>query len=268
MVIRNMALGRNISFIGSGNLSWHLAPALDNAGHAVKEVYSRNKKHAKELVNRLYQAEIKDDLDFSDSNSQIFIIAVSDDAIAEVSQELVLPDGAIVVHTSGAKSLDVLGYTASEAIGVFYPLQTFSKSKKVNFEQIPICIESDDKDTEKILKSIAMDISKQVYLINSQDRKALHVAAVFASNFTNHCLSIAEKILADKDIDFNILKPLILETINKGLEIGPSKAQTGPAKRHDFETLDEHMAYLEGNESLTEIYRIFSQNIIENHPQD
>ncbi len=263
-----MSIGKNISFIGSGNLSWHLAPALDNAGHAVREVYSRNKKNAKELVNRLYQAEVKEDLDFSDSISQIFIIAISDDAIAEVSQELVLPDNAVVVHTSGAKSLEVLGYTAADAIGVFYPLQTFSKSKSVNFEYIPICIESENADVEKMLMSVAKDISKKVYRINSQDRKALHVAAVFASNFTNHCLAIAENILSENEIDFNILKPLILETIEKGLAIGPSNAQTGPAKRHDFETLDEHMSYLEKDESLTEIYKIFSQNIIDNNPID
>jgi predicted short-subunit dehydrogenase-like oxidoreductase (DUF2520 family) len=261
-------MSKRISFIGSGNLAWHLAPTLENAGHAVTEVYSRNKKNAQGLVEKLYQAEIKEDLNFGDSDADIIIIAVADDAIEEVVQELILPEDAIVVHTSGAKSIGILGYAATENFGVFYPLQTFSKSKKVQFDEIPICIEAENSFTESVLKSLANDISKQVYIIDSQERRTLHVAAVFACNFTNHCLTIAEQILHSNKLDFKILKPLIAETINKSLELGPLKAQTGPAKRHDFETLDGHMAYLESNEELAELYRLFSQNIVDSHPLD
>lgn len=260
-------MGKNISFIGSGNVAWHLAPALENAGHVVREVYSRSSKNASKLVDRLYQAEVKEDLDFSGSNSEIFIISVSDDAIDEVAQEIVLPEDALVVHTSGAKSIGILGYTASEFIGVFYPLQTFSKSKKVNFEDIPICIEAEDPETEKALKSLAKSISKKVVTIDSADRKTLHVAAVFACNFTNHCMAIAEDILKANKMDFDLLKPLIIETLNKSFELGPHNAQTGPAKRHDFETLDSHMEYLGNNERLAELYRLFSQHIVDMHPR-
>lgn len=255
-----------IAFVGSGNVAWHLAPALENAGHAVTEVYSSNRANAKQLVSRLYQADVHNDLDFSDSEAQLFVISVNDDAIEEVAQDIALPDDAIVVHTSGAQSLGVLGYTATENIGVFYPLQTFSKSKSVKFENIPICIEAENSATERILKSIAASISKNVRIVSSADRKALHVAAVFACNFTNHCLMLADKILADKKLEFDLLKPLIAETISKSLEIGPAEAQTGPAKRHDFQTLDGHMAFLNENEELAELYRLISQHIVDSYP--
>src|SRR5688572_7979123 len=122
----------NVTFIGSGNVAWHLAPALDNAGYSVREVYSRNHKHAEALVGRLYQGDVKANLDFSTSNSSLFIIAVSDDAIQEIVQEIILPDDAILVHTSGSQPLSVLGYAATLNTGVFYPLQTFSKAKKID----------------------------------------------------------------------------------------------------------------------------------------
>ena len=263
-----MSRGKRIAFIGSGNVAWHLAPALENAGHVIVEVYSRTKKNAEKLVDRLYQAEINPDLDFSNSTAELFIISVTDDEIAEVAQELALPEGAIVVHTSGAQSLGELGYTATENIGVFYPLQTFSKSKKVDISNVPICIEADDEYTENYLVQVAKTISKNVQLVSSADRKALHVAAVFACNFTNHCLMLSEQILNSKKLDFDILKPLIVETINKGLELGPANAQTGPAKRHDFQTLDHHMEFLSENEELAELYRLFSQNIVDNYPLD
>lgn len=256
-----------ISIIGSGNVAWHLAPALDNAGYPVVEVYSRNKNNAKKLVNRLYQAELKTDLDFSKSISEVFIIAVSDDAIEEVAREIVVPEDAIVAHTSGASSLGLLEFIASDHTGVFYPLQTFSKNKPVNFKEIPICIESTSDYTEDTLATIAKTISDEIYKIDSDSRRALHLAAVFACNFTNHCLKLAEDILEAEKLPFHLLKPLITETINKSLSIGPSNAQTGPAKRHDFETLDKHLAYIK-DEELSELYRMISQHIVDSYPLD
>lgn len=257
-----------ISFIGAGNLAWHLAPEFDNAGYPVREVYSRNSKAAKDLVNRLYQAEVKEDLDFSDSNSNIFVIAVSDDAIKQIAQEIVLPDSAILVHTSGAKPISVLSYAASDNIGVFYPLQTFSKTKKVDFNAVPICIEAENATTERELIKMGEAISKSVLQVNSDHRKALHVAAVFACNFTNHFFRIAKDILKASDLDFELLHPLIVETVQKSLAIGPDNAQTGPAKRQDLETLDKHMEYLQYSEELAELYRIISQHIIDTYPKE
>jgi len=137
-----------VSFIGSGNLAWHLAPALDNVGFVIKEIYSRNPRHAEQLTSRLYQAEVKASLDFSTSSSSIFIIATSDDAIKSIAQEIILPEEAILVHTSGSQPLSELEFSATPNLGVFYPLQSFSKQKKVDFKNIPIFIESQNQETD------------------------------------------------------------------------------------------------------------------------
>lgn len=255
----------NVSFIGSGNLAWHLAPALDNTDYRVVEVYSPNRLHAKALVERLYRAEVKDSLDFTSSPSRIFIIAVSDDVIMDVAREILLPEDAILVHTSGGQPLDALRDAATNRLGVFYPLQTFTKNKKVNFMDIPFFIESEDRQIEKILLTMAKTISGKVYSISSDERKALHVAAVFASNFTNHMLAIASDIMADNKLDFDWLKPLIVETVNKSLSLSPAKAQTGPAKRGDLEILDKHFEFLQENVAVSEIYRVISQHIVDRY---
>jgi len=125
--------GMSVSFVGSGNVAWHLAPALDNTDFAVKEVFSAHRKNAAALAEKLYQAEVKSSLDFSLSPSRIFIIAVNDDSIQEIAQDIVVPQDSIVVHTSGSQPMGVLGYTGTANIGVFYPLQTFTKTQKVDF---------------------------------------------------------------------------------------------------------------------------------------
>ncbi len=260
-------MASSISFIGSGNLAWHLAPALDNIGYVVKEVYSPNARHAKELTGRLYQAEVKASLDFSTSASQIFIIAVADDAIKSVAQDIVLPDDAILLHTSGSQPLSILGYAATPHIGVFYPLQTFTKTKKVDFRSIPIFVESETPETESLCLKMAGKISSAVHKISSQERKALHVAAVFASNFANHMLTVSKDLLEKNNLDFDLLKPLISETLNKSLAIGPDNAQTGPAKRGDFEILDKHVEFLQHDESLAAVYKLISQHIIDRYDQ-
>jgi predicted short-subunit dehydrogenase-like oxidoreductase (DUF2520 family) len=253
------------SIIGSGNLAWHLAPALENAGYPVQEVYSRNPAHADALVERLYAAEVKASLDFSTSSSGVFIIAAMDDAIESISQELILPDDAILVHTSGTKPLSILGYAATQNIGVFYPLQTFTKPRKIVFREVPVFIEAENKNTEAFLLEMAHGVSDTVHKIGSDDRKALHVAAVFASNFTNHMLLLSQEIMREHSLSFDWLKPLVAEAINKSLAIGPENAQTGPAHRGDFEILDRHMEFLQDDESLHEIYRLISQDIIDRY---
>lgn len=256
---------QTISFIGSGNVPWHLAPALDNAGFIVKEVYSRNTKHAEALTGRLYQAEVKASLDFSTSNSSIFIIAVNDDSISEIAKEIILPEDAVLAHTSGSVPLTDLQFAATSNIGVFYPLQTFTKSKKIDFKQIPIFIESNNEETESVLSTLANAISNHVKRISSEERKALHVAAVFASNFTNHMLTLSQKILQQNSMEFDWLKPLIIETINKSMQVGPEAAQTGPAKRGDLETLEKHLAFLQADPELSEVYKVISQHIIDHY---
>lgn len=255
----------NVSIIGSGNLAWHLAPALDNVGFVVKEVYSRNPQHAEQLTSRLYQAEVKATLDFSTSDSSLFIIAASDDSIKSIAQEIILPDEAILVHTSGSQPLSELEFSATANVGVFYPLQTFTKQKKVDFKNIPVFIESNIEETEEALMLIAKAISNQVRKIGSEERQALHVAAVFASNFTNHMLAISKGIMQQNSLDYEWLKPLILETIQKSLNLDPESAQTGPAKRGDLEILDKHLEFLKEDKVVAEIYKIVSQHIVDRY---
>ncbi len=257
----------NVSIIGAGNLAWHLAPALDNTDFAVKEVYSRNPKNASALVERLYQARVKADLDFSDSPSRVFIVAVADDAIEGIAQRIRLPDDAILAHTSGAQPLSALGYAPTPKIGVFYPLQTFTKGKKVDFREIHLLIESENRETESVLMAMARAVSKNTRMVSSADRKAIHVAAVFASNFTNHMLRLAREILAERKLSLDVLKPLIAETINKSFLVGPENAQTGPARRGDVAVLDNHFAYLQKDEQVAEIYRVISQHILDTYDQ-
>ncbi len=257
-----------VSFIGSGNLAWHLAPALDNAGFIVTEVYSRNSRHAEALTGRLYQAEVKTSLDFSTSTSKVFIIAISDDAIKEVATEIILPDEAFLIQTSGSQPLNILQFAAIDNIGSFYPLQTFSKSKRVDFKTVPIFIESNTEEIEKIMMLLAKAISNNVRKIGSEERKALHVAAVFASNFTNYMLTLSKEILEKNSLSFDLLKPLITETINKSLSVGPENSQTGPAIRSDLEILDHHMEFLKDDPAMAEIYQLISQAIIDRYNRE
>jgi predicted short-subunit dehydrogenase-like oxidoreductase (DUF2520 family) len=148
---------------------------------------------------------------------------------------------------------------------VLYPLQTFTKGRKVNLKEVPLFVEGEDSETEKILLKLAKSISKEVHVLSSEKRFILHLSAVFSSNFTNHMLSIAETIMKQNKLDYGWLKPLIAETINKGLEIGPSNAQTGPARRGDLEVLDKHMQSLKKDEPLQEIYRLISQHILDKY---
>ena len=255
----------SVAFIGAGNLAWHLAPALDNTGFAVREVYSRKKKNAVALAERLYQANAASQLDFSASTAKIFFLCVSDDAILPIVRELVLPPDAILVHTSGSQPLSLLGDMVTKHTGVFYPLQTFTKARKVDFREIPIFIESEEAATEKVLMGAAKSLAKKVIRITSAERRALHVAAVFASNFTNHLLTLSKEIMLNNQLNFDYLKPLIAETLNKSLELGPEKAQTGPARRGDLEVLDRHMEFLQKDPPVSEIYKLISQHIIDSY---
>lgn len=258
----------SVSFIGAGNLAWHLSPALDNTGYAVREVFSRKEKNAQALAERLYQCEATTSLDFSSSSSQLFIIAVSDDVVQEIVSRLTLPADAILVHTSGSQPMDMLNESGAAGTGVVYPLQTFTKARKVDFQQVPFFVESEDPVTEKILIALAKSLSKKVVTISSEERVVLHMAAVFASNFSNHMLTLSKRILVSNRMSFDLVKPLIAETINKSLELGPEKAQTGPAKRGDLEILDKHIELLNEDASVAEIYKNISQHIIDYYGVD
>lgn len=254
---------QSIAMIGAGNLAWHLASELENAGHNITEVYSRNKKNANALVKRLYNAEINVSLDFRQSQADIFILAVSDNAIEEVAAKIQLPPEALLAHTSGGQSIDKLGYAGTSNLGVFYPLQTFSKAKKVNWAEIPILVESVNKNTTTLLYKMGRSISKNVQKTSADKRLTVHAAAVFSCNFPVFMMKMAEQLMNNEKIDFSLLRPLIAETFTKVLAIGPEKSLTGPASRGDLETLDRHMNYLQQHERFSEVYQLLSQMILD-----
>lgn len=254
-----------VSFAGSGNLAWHLAPALENAGYPVREVFSRNPAQAGKLVERLYEAEVKATLDFSTSPAQLFILAVPDETIEEVAREIILPDDAILVHTSGSQPLSKLGYAATPNIGVLYPLQVFRKDRKINFSDVPLFIESELAVVEQHLMTMGRAISKQVHTVDAQQRKALQVASVFASGFTGYMIKLSKALAEQNRLNGDWLNALIAESVNQALAGGTDRGTMSPAHRDDFETLDKHMEFLQSDARLAELYRVVSQHIIDAH---
>ena len=262
-----------ISFVGSGNVAWHLSQALENAGHWICEVYSRDIQNARLLASELYDTNVQPDLDFSESEAEIIILAISDDALDQVIQQIVFPENVIAVHTSGTKSLaefqklteiysDVKVYT-----GIFYPLQTFTKGFPMNYKELPLCIESKNNIAENKLVNIAESISDNVIRMDSDERFILHVAAVFANNFTNHLLGISHDLLYREHLNFDLLKPIIQTTIDKAFQSdNPSLGQTGPARRGDWATTARHLEYLqENNPEWVDIYRMMTEKIRSRH---
>ena len=244
--------------IGSGNVSQHLIQAFQKSGAVeVLQVFSRQKESVSHLID---SAKITDDWQ-KIAEADLYVIAVSDSAIAEVSSNLPF-ENRLVVHTSGSLQMDELN--AKNRRGVFYPLQTFTKGKEVDFSAIPVCLESEFDDDYTILEDLAEAIKSKHYLISSDQRKSLHVAAVFVNNFTNHLYQLGKDICAEHQLPFEILKPLIAETANKVQHLSPLDAQTGPAKRHDQNTIDAHLALLTDT-TQKEIYKILTQSIQHSH---
>lgn len=250
-----------VIIIGSGNVAQHLIVAFQNSQNSGTEidlvqVFSREKESISHLIDL---DKITDDLDTL-AEADLYIIAVSDDAIADVSSQLPFKNR-LVVHTSGSIPLDSLNENNRK--GVFYPLQTFTKSKDVDFTIIPICLESENATDFQLLEKVAKTISDKVFAINSEQRKALHVAAVFVNNFVNHLYDIGQEICQEHQVPFEILKPLISETAQKVMILSPKDAQTGPAKRNDISTIEAHEAFLT-NEKHATIYKTLTQSIQHN----
>lgn len=243
-----------ITVIGSGNVAQHLIKAFAKSELVeIVQVYARKK----EALSSLIEFD-KITSDFEElQESDLYIIAVSDKAIADVSKQLPFQNR-IVVHTSGAASLDVLD--AKNRKGVFYPLQTFSKNKEIDFSIVPLCLEAENTFDFRVLETVAKSISNAVFAINSDQRKALHVAAVFVNNFTNHLYHIGKEICGEHQVPFEILRPLIQETAEKINTLDPVDAQTGPAKRNDTNTIAAHLDYLT-NENQKNIYKLITKSI-------
>lgn len=248
-----------ITIIGSGNVATHLVAAFKNAGHNIVQVYSRDLQNASLLAYHV-KAEAIDGLEQINAETDLFVIAVKDDAIELIAAELPKYDK-LIVHTSGATDLQtLLKYTPNA--GVFYPLQTFSKTRELNFNTVPLCIEGADEKITSTLNELAFTVSQSVYRVNSDQRKTLHLAAVFASNFPNYLYSVSLQLLAEKQLPFDLLRPLILETAEKVQAHLPASVQTGPAVRNDEKTMAFHREQLKENPDLQRIYELLSQGII------
>lgn len=252
----------NICLIGAGNLGFHLGLALGGNNLQILQVFSRSSKKAKELAV-LVGAKSITNLNQLTTQAQLYILAVSDAALPTVIKDIAgkLPAEAFVVHTSGATPKSVFS-NYFKHYGVFYPLQTFSKKRKVSFENIPICIDATDEIYLKKLEEIGRRISTNVVPINDQQRATLHLAAVFVNNFSNHLFHIGQQITQQDQVPFDLLLPLIKETVEKLKGHLPIDMQTGPAIRSDQITINRHLQQLDQHPLLfQEIYKLLTRSI-------
>lgn len=254
-----------ISFMGAGRVAHHLAHVLSQH-HQIVQIYSRNLATAQTLA---IQVNATATMNIEELNPEIdlVIIAVSDQAIASVISNVhqQLPN-VLIVHTSGSTDIEVLAQIHARA-GVFYPLQTFSLEREINWSDTPIFVEAKSEDDLVLLDELANQLSTRVYSYTSAQRLSLHLAAVFACNFSNYCYDMAKQVVDAQHVDFSLLYPLILETANKVLNNDPKQMQTGPAMRGDQNILKMHEQMLQKvqREDLKNIYQLMSQQILQSH---
>ena len=246
-----------IVFIGAGNVATHLSLALQQNGCSILQVYSKTELSAS-VLGKMLQVPYSTSLSEINPDADIYIFSVKDSVLVDCISKMPKVKG-ILVHTAGSIPLSVFdGFT--HRAGVLYPLQTFSKSRKVLFTEIPIFIEAFNKKDEDLLSELANLISKNVSILSSEKRKYLHLSAIFACNFVNHLYDLASQVLEEQNLSFDILLPLIKETAAKVCEMTPREAQTGPAVRYDNLIIQQHIELLT-DENKKKIYEMLSQSI-------
>ena len=249
-----------VTLIGAGNLATQLGKSLKKAGVIISQVYSRTEDSARTL-GELLEAEWLTDIKALRYEADIYIFSVKDSVLCELISEACKGRGdKLFLHTAGSMPMScfegkVLHY------GVFYPMQTFSKAKDVDFERIPVFIEGNSIETEDVIRSLANKLSQRVIRLSSADRKYLHLAAVWACNFTNYCYMVASDILGEHGIPFDVMLPLINETTEKIQKISPKEVQTGPAVRGDRNVMSKQLELMNGKEDLQELYKMLSKGI-------
>lgn len=247
-----------IAIIGAGNVATHLGSALMKAGQPLHCICNRDEEKGQRLasllgVQYIYDLTLLNQYD-------LIILAVSDDAITTVANQL-KECSALVVHTSGTMPLSSLSVIGAN-IGVFYPLQTFSKQHAVDFSIIPICVYSTTEKYNQLLFSLACQLSNTVHVISDDQRRKIHIAAVLVNNFSNYLYIRAFDFLHENNLPVDLLKPLIIETALKINDIPPFEAQTGPAKRGDMETISKHLELVKNDQELSELYRIITNRVL------
>ncbi|CAL66780.1 Rossmann-like and DUF2520 domain-containing protein [Christiangramia forsetii] len=246
-----------VIIIGAGNVATHLYKSFTKTKQLdIIQVFNRDIDHLDFVDNASKKVSDISKLKEAD----LYLIAIKDEAIEEITEKLDTKNG-IVVHTSGSQPLQILSKFKNS--GVFYPLQTFSKIKPVNFKEIPLCLEANSEENLEYLKNIASLISDKIFEVNSEQRKALHVSAVFVNNFSNHLFTLAADFCKKEELPFDILRPLIKETVDKLETLDPYSAQTGPALRNDKKTISAHLEMLD--EDRKKIYTLLTESIQKLH---
>lgn len=254
--------GSDIVLIGAGRLATHLSCALIGAGHRIVQVCSRRPESACTLASAV-GAEWTVDLAALRDGADVYIYAVRDDALPLVVSA-VRVRGGLHLHTAGSVDIAIFSGLRS-SYGSLYPLQTFTKEKQVDFREIPVFYEGNTAETEARLRALCASITPKVYRIDSAGRRQLHLAAVLACNFANMLWGIASEILQKSGVPFGVMRPLIAETLDKAMALGPYAAQTGPAVRGDREVIDRHLAMLSGHPDWQRIYEEITELIYKEH---
>lgn len=255
-----MSTSLKIVLIGAGNVAGFLGEALKNLNCSILQVYSRTLAPAKKLAQQL-GAQPCTEISKLVNDADIYIVAVADDAIESLVKQFQFQPN-LILHTSGSVSAAVFSRKFKN-YGVLYPLQTFSAGKHINFQEVPFFIEANSAKNLKKVEQLAALFSKKIFQVDSKKRKAIHVAAVFACNFTNHMYAIAEQLLEKEKIPFSVLHPLLEETAHKATIGSPSKLQTGPAIRNDKAVIQSHLTYLKNAKEFKKIYTLVSKSISE-----
>lgn len=247
-----------IVILGAGNVGYQLAWHLHNSGQQIVQIFGRHLPSAKWIGN-LMDIPCTNSYDEIKKDADIYLVTVKDDAIMEVAANLKL-NGQVIAHTSGSVPGSVLK-NVSPNYGIFYPLQTMSKNVSVDFSVIPVCVDAANEETLQTLRNLADTLTNHIIEVNDEQRFAIHLAAVFANNFTNHLFSIAQVILEQSGLSFEIFKPLINETVRKIQNHDPVNVQTGPAIRHDSLTIQRHLDYLKKDGRFADIYKMLTDDI-------
>lgn len=251
----------SIVFVGAGNLATHLAKALHTAGFPIRQIYSRTEESARTLAQAV-DADYTTELSAIQKYARLYIVSLKDTAFVELLPRIVEGrENALWVHTAGSIPMSVWQGHGLERYGVFYPMQTFSKRREVDFRKLSAFIEANNEEDAELLREVALRITPKVYAADSEQRKSLHLAAVFACNFTNHMYALADDLLRKYNLPFEAMLPLIDETAQKVHELPPRQAQTGPARRADANVMDSHLQMLSDEPRLQELYRLISQSI-------
>jgi predicted short-subunit dehydrogenase-like oxidoreductase (DUF2520 family) len=248
-----------VSFAGAGRVAGALSREMNKSGVRILQIVSESEPGGQQLAGSC-NASWSSELNFNSSND-IIIVAVPDHSLKHVLSKIKCSDETIVAHTAGSYGLDIFPVNIKRS-GVFYPLQTFSRGRDLNFRELPFLLEASDQKTGDFLKDLAKKTGGEAYMVDTEHRKMLHLSAVFVCNFTNYMLTAGKEVVNEAGMSFKILVPLIRETFLKALETGPESSQTGPAVRNDLNTIEKHIELLSFSPELQNLYREITKSIM------